>query len=69
MFENEYIIEEVRGGHFMNREHPESAGEQSACGASVSGMGESKGGVAGFDDLSGERQPVDNRRAWARVGA
>jgi pimeloyl-ACP methyl ester carboxylesterase len=24
MFENEYIIEEVPGGHFMHREHPET---------------------------------------------
>jgi pimeloyl-ACP methyl ester carboxylesterase len=24
MFENEYVVEEVRGGHFMHREHPEA---------------------------------------------
>lgn len=24
MFDNEYIVEEVRGGHFMHREHPEA---------------------------------------------
>lgn len=24
MFENEYLVEEVRGGHFMHREHPET---------------------------------------------
>jgi pimeloyl-ACP methyl ester carboxylesterase len=23
MFENDYFVEEVRGGHFMHREHPE----------------------------------------------
>lgn len=28
MFENEYIIEEVRGGHFMHREHPEAFAER-----------------------------------------
>ena len=24
MFDNEYIVEEVRGGHFMHREYPEA---------------------------------------------
>jgi pimeloyl-ACP methyl ester carboxylesterase len=28
MFENEYIVEEVRGGHFMHREHPEAFAER-----------------------------------------
>ena len=28
MFENEYIVEEVRGGHFMHREHPETFAER-----------------------------------------
>jgi pimeloyl-ACP methyl ester carboxylesterase len=28
MFENEYIVEEVRGGHFMHREHPELFAER-----------------------------------------
>lgn len=28
MFENGYLIEEVRGGHFMHREHPESFAER-----------------------------------------
>jgi pimeloyl-ACP methyl ester carboxylesterase len=28
MFDNEYIVEEVRGGHFMHREHPESFAER-----------------------------------------
>lgn len=28
MFENEYIVEEVRGGHFMHREHPEAVAER-----------------------------------------
>jgi pimeloyl-ACP methyl ester carboxylesterase len=28
MFENDYIVEEVRGGHFMHREHPEAFAER-----------------------------------------
>ncbi|MGH3578833.1 MAG: alpha/beta fold hydrolase, partial [Mycobacterium sp.] len=28
MFENEYIVEEVRGGHFMHREHPDAFAER-----------------------------------------
>ena len=28
MFENEYIVEEVPGGHFMHREHPEVFAER-----------------------------------------
>ncbi|CAM4349243.1 Haloacetate dehalogenase H-1 [Mycobacterium basiliense] len=28
MFENEYIVEEVQGGHFMHREHPEAFAER-----------------------------------------
>jgi pimeloyl-ACP methyl ester carboxylesterase len=28
MFENEYIVEEVPGGHFMHREHPEAFAER-----------------------------------------
>ncbi len=28
MFENEYIVEEVRGGHFMHREHPDEFAER-----------------------------------------
>lgn len=28
MFEDEYIVEEVRGGHFMHREHPEEFTER-----------------------------------------
>ncbi len=28
MFENDYIVEEVRGGHFMHREHPETFAER-----------------------------------------
>jgi pimeloyl-ACP methyl ester carboxylesterase len=28
MFQNEYIVEEVRGGHFMHREHPEAFAER-----------------------------------------
>lgn len=28
MFENEYVVEEVRGGHFMHREHPEAFAER-----------------------------------------
>jgi pimeloyl-ACP methyl ester carboxylesterase len=28
MFENEYIVEEVPGGHFMHREHPEEFAER-----------------------------------------
>jgi len=28
MFENEYLIEEVPGGHFMHREHPETFAER-----------------------------------------
>jgi pimeloyl-ACP methyl ester carboxylesterase len=28
MFGNEYIVEEVRGGHFMHREHPEAFAER-----------------------------------------
>jgi pimeloyl-ACP methyl ester carboxylesterase len=28
MFDNEYIVEEVRGGHFMHREHPEAFAER-----------------------------------------
>jgi pimeloyl-ACP methyl ester carboxylesterase len=28
MFENEYIVEEVPGGHFMHREHPETFAER-----------------------------------------
>lgn len=28
MFNNEYIVEEVRGGHFMHREHPEAFAER-----------------------------------------
>jgi surfactin synthase thioesterase subunit len=28
MFESEYIVEEVRGGHFMHREHPEAFAER-----------------------------------------
>ena len=28
IFENEYIVEEVRGGHFMHREHPEAFAER-----------------------------------------
>jgi pimeloyl-ACP methyl ester carboxylesterase len=28
MFDNEYIVEEVRGGHFMHREHPDTFAER-----------------------------------------
>jgi pimeloyl-ACP methyl ester carboxylesterase len=28
MFDNEYIVEEVRGGHFMHREHPDAFAER-----------------------------------------
>ena len=28
MFENDYVVEEVRGGHFMHREHPEAFAER-----------------------------------------
>src|SRR4029077_15522984 len=28
MFESEYIVEEVPGGHFMHREHPETFAER-----------------------------------------
>jgi pimeloyl-ACP methyl ester carboxylesterase len=28
MFENEYVVEEVPGGHFMHREHPEAFAER-----------------------------------------
>lgn len=28
MFENDYTVEEVRGGHFMHREHPEAFAER-----------------------------------------
>ncbi|BBX96647.1 alpha/beta fold hydrolase [Mycobacterium lacus] len=28
MFEDEYVVEEVRGGHFMHREHPETFAER-----------------------------------------
>jgi pimeloyl-ACP methyl ester carboxylesterase len=28
MFDNEYIVEEVRGGHSMHREHPEAFAER-----------------------------------------
>ena len=28
MFDGEYIVEEVRGGHFMHREHPEAFAER-----------------------------------------
>jgi hypothetical protein len=40
----------------------------SARRAGVAGMGESVGGAARFDDLPGERQPVNNGRAQSRVG-
>jgi surfactin synthase thioesterase subunit len=28
MFDNEYIVDQVRGGHFMHREHPEAFTER-----------------------------------------
>jgi len=38
------------------------------CWAGGSGVGESVGGGAGFDDLSGEGQAVDDGRTQAWVG-
>ena len=40
----------------------------SACGVGVAGVGEPVGGAAGFDDLSGEGQPVHDGRAQSWVG-
>jgi len=28
MFDDEYVVEEVRGGHFMHREHPDAFAER-----------------------------------------
>jgi hypothetical protein len=47
---------------------PLLAGRRSACRLGAAGVGETVGGAAGFDDLPGERQPVNNGGAQSRIG-